>query len=258
MGRRVVFATSVPSLVAVVTPASSGEFELDRGALTWPTDDALRVVARLGPPRVESPHDRACAVPSANGRVDGVGWIKAGSEVEWLDGDRVGLVAPWDLPFWQAAELGSGSVWLAPIHTRPLASFPCSVRAAQERYGFRVQGQALVSTTADGHPSAYHLGPATWNVPVPVGCLGLLLSKSYDRFHGRQRARVWVDGELAGVWEGWPECRTRREAQTQFGIEGSFLGGKSQVEVTVDPPAGTPLWSWSAYHVCGLFQDPPG
>ena len=81
---------------------------------------------------------------------------------------------------------------------------------------------------------------------------GLILRKRFDRFHGRQRARVFVDGQFAGWWYEAGENRIHRWGVTDFGIDGRFTKGKDSVLITIEPPAGVPLWSVSRLDLFAL------
>jgi len=98
-----------------------------------------------------------------------------------------------------------------------------------------------------------YLNRATWRVPVPPHCKGLIVRKLYDAFHGRQRARVLVDGAFVGWWyEPWQD-RERRWRWARTGIDERFLKGKSEITLSIDPPAGSPLWSVSRIEVDALI-----
>ena len=84
---------------------------------------------------------------------------------------------------------------------------------------------------------------------------GVILEKWFDQFHGRQRARVFVDGEWVGWWYEPRENRKNRWAVSRFGIPESFTSGKSMVRIRVEPPAGVPLWSVSRIDVICLVAS---
>ncbi|MCG9893912.1 MAG: hypothetical protein MH204_00370 [Fimbriimonadaceae bacterium] len=64
---------------------------------------------------------------------------------------------------------------------------------------------------------------------------------SHDRFHGRQRARVLVDGQPVGVWLRPHQNRSERWGTDLFLISGADLPGPD-FRLELDPPAGTPLF----------------
>lgn len=94
-----------------------------------------------------------------------------------------------------------------------------------------------------------HLNKMRFEIQVDTANCGVLLRRAYDQFHGRQRARVIVDGEFAGWWYNPEENRTKRWAERDFYISQEFTAGKSKLEVEIDPPAGSSLWSVSSYEV---------
>jgi hypothetical protein len=88
-----------------------------------------------------------------------------------------------------------------------------------------------------------HLGPFEWQIDVPGSVQLVRLAKTYDAFHGRQRARVLVNGRPAGWWHLPEQNRIQRWQTGSFLIPGVFFDGVSQALVTVEPPGGSPLWS---------------
>lgn len=102
---------------------------------------------------------------------------------------------------------------------------------------------------------ASHLNAATWVSLLPEKCAGVRISKIYDRFHGRQRARVMIDGEFAGWWYCPKQDRQSRWAVSSFGIMDRYIQGKAQIQVSLDPPAGSPLWSWSSMDILAFVPE---
>jgi hypothetical protein len=92
----------------------------------------------------------------------------------------------------------------------------------------------------------------SFEVELPLSCQGLRLRKTYDRFHGRQRAWVKVNGRRVGMWYAPVEDRGRRWAVAEFGIEPEHLPESGSVRIAIDPPAGTPLWSYSDLEIYAL------
>lgn len=103
---------------------------------------------------------------------------------------------------------------------------------------------------------ACHMNTAEFQCSFPAGSFGLVLRRTFDRFHGRQRARVLVDGEFAGWWYDPAENRRQRRGQSRFFIPGRRLAGKSLVRIAIDPPAGVPLWSVGQMEVFALAAPP--
>jgi hypothetical protein len=98
------------------------------------------------------------------------------------------------------------------------------------------------------------LNEATFSIDLTSQTVGVLLRKTYDRFHGRQRARVLLNNAPRGIWyepegnrsERWgvstfafPLCETT--ARSSSPGEGTML--------TIDPLASSPLWSMGLLEV---------
>jgi len=126
--------------------------------------------------------------------------------------------------------------------------------------GWTVQNMSklreLASTFPDGTPRtaqiASHLNAAQWTSPIPENNRGLILRRTFDRFHGRQRARVHVDGKLVGVWYEPSEDRLNRWAVSDLGIPADATAGKTSITITIDPPSGVSLWSVSRMEIWAL------
>jgi len=97
-----------------------------------------------------------------------------------------------------------------------------------------------------------HLNEASFTVQTPTETEGLILVKIYDRFHGRQRARVLVDGTDTGIWYEPHQDRTHRWAWGYYGIPKEHLKPNETQTITIDPPSGTPLWSVGRIEVWNL------
>lgn len=70
----------------------------------------------------------------------------------------------------------------------------------------------------------------------------VVLARTYDRFHGRQRCRVLVDGAERAIWFSPSENRVNRWHWDIVVISPGVTGPCSLV---IDPSAGYPLWSLS-------------
>jgi len=91
-------------------------------------------------------------------------------------------------------------------------------------------------------------------VPVDLtGAAGLVLVKTYDRFHGRQRARVLVGGEELGVWYEPIQDRDMRWAVGWFAARVPEKH-RGPTALAIDPPPGTPLWSVSTLEI-SIWSD---
>lgn len=194
-------------------------------------------------------------------RFDGCGYILGATDITDIDGEnggRVGLVFP--TPFFFGVSGRKLRVTRTGEHFELVCGFELSDFEALADVGWRVQNSSklfgLNSSFPDGTPFLgtviSHLNAASWIVQVPDHCRGLVLRKRYDAFHGRQRARVLVDGVPVGWWyEPW-QNRRHRWRWARFGIPAEFIFGKESVTVTIDPPAGSPLWSVSRIEVWAL------
>lgn len=99
---------------------------------------------------------------------------------------------------------------------------------------------------------ASHMNIASWDLEVSLEWQGIVLAKVFDRFHGKQRARVWVDDVAAGYWFDPFEDRVNRWGISRFGIPPELLAGKTRVRIAIDPPSGVPLWDAAGYFVFAL------
>ncbi|MFN8139689.1 MAG: DUF2961 domain-containing protein [Fimbriimonadales bacterium] len=99
-----------------------------------------------------------------------------------------------------------------------------------------------------------HLNRMTFDLTIGADSEGALLRRMYDQFHGRQRARVLIDGQFVGWWYSPCENKTLRWAESDFFIPRRFLEAKAKVVVTIDPPAGSPLWNASKYEIFSITK----
>jgi len=199
------------------------------------------------------------------GNFYGCGWVVAASDRFTVDDRHELAPMPTDhfpIPFFRHVKgLGTWSIIPAPSLICTLSdSFSIGDEEDLKAREFKVQNLSAVSHLdsefSDGAPLvasvASHLNAATFRVAIPADNVGVILRKTYDRFHGRQRARVFVDGVFAGWWFEAGEDRKRRWHISDFGVEAALTDGKSTVEITIDPPAGVALWSVSRYEVFAL------
>ncbi len=165
------------------------------------------------------------------------------------------------LPFFRHATGKGLRVIMAAETSHLVDAFDLSDESALRGRGWQVQNVSKLFDLDSCFPNGTshqgqvlsHLNAASWRVAIPARCRGLIVRKLYDAFHGRQRARVLVDGHFAGWWyEPWQD-RTCRWRWARFGIEPRLLEGKTEATITVDPPAGSPLWSVSRIEVLGLM-----
>jgi hypothetical protein len=210
---------------------------------------------------VAGPHE------TVTGAVEGAGWVVAPEKALNIDGKREPTPEPsadLPVPFFRSAQ-SSGEMKIVRSSTRCVLidKFAISDADALKRRDFQVQNMSDITpldsffTDGDAYEGmvASHLNTASWTCSIPAGATGLRIRKLYDRFHGRQRARVLVDGEFAGWWYEPQEDRVTRWAYAETGIAARFLEGKSGVRLAIDPPPGTPLWSVSELETFALFSS---
>lgn len=102
---------------------------------------------------------------------------------------------------------------------------------------------------------AASLGKSEFTLKIRPDNRGVFLMRLFDQFHGRQRARVSVDGQFVGTWYTAEENRTRRWSERSLFLPARYTAGKSSIRITIDPPASSPLWSHSSYTAYCLCDD---
>lgn len=194
---------------------------------------------------------------------DGAGWVTACEGPLWIDDRFEEAPSPTEflaIPFFRSARGERMRLSPAPVRVTRVDSWRIDDVAGLKARGWQVQNVSKVVTlesafpdgTSHSAPVACHLNAASWRCPIPPDNLGIRLRKTYDRFHGRQRVRVFIDGEFAGWWYEPIEDRHQRWAVAEYGIPETLTRGKSSVQITIDPPAGSPLWSVSDFEVFAL------
>lgn len=159
---------------------------------------------------------------------EGSGWLVSAGGTVYLDGNADSVVF-WPgvpLPFFLGIEgTGTASIIAAPgIWERVPLSM--DLRGASRPHG------------ENGCRSV--LNELNLSVHVPRGGAPLRLIRSYDRFHGRQRARVFVNGEPVGWWRDDTEDRVKRIATSAVG----FFVPEGRLYIRLLPQPGTALWSF--------------
>jgi hypothetical protein len=129
---------------------------------------------------------------------------------------------------------------------------PCD-DASRSEHALVVQNESEIFEL-EGRMHRSHLNRMSFDISIDPQNTGVLLRRTYDRFHGRQRARVLVDGVAIGYWYAPIEDRKNRWAEDEFFLPMYFTSGKPKVRVEIDPPAGTPLWSVSDYRVFSVKE----
>ncbi len=199
---------------------------------------------------------------------EGAGWIVGGegkcqvdARHEWLDLARIGGPVPV-----RSSVQGVGRFILIPLpetRCQLVDAWDIEDTLALKERDWTVQNMSklrgLDSYFSDGVSRfgqvASHLNAGRWSSRIPAEHEGIILRRYYDRFHGRQRARVHVNGNLVGVWYEPREDRVNRWAISDFGIPLAATKGRSFLEITIDPPSGVSLWSVSRMEVWALTHS---
>lgn len=204
------------------------------------------------------------------GYYEGCGWVVAAPGRFVVDdgddgGDGTNPLYP--TPFFRYARASGKMQILADRTTRtePIDHFSIADDEALKARNWKVQNISAITRLSSRNDFdqafersvASHLNRASWTVAIPPDNKGLILRKLYDRFHGRQRARVLVDGEMAGWWYEPGQDRERRWGISQFGIPSELTRSKERIEIAIDPPGGAPLWSIALYDLLALLPANP-
>ncbi|MEZ0326930.1 MAG: hypothetical protein ACAH95_13605 [Fimbriimonas sp.] len=235
----------------------------------WTYDSSLTIVAlEPGDTIIAAAEPGRKAPTGQSTRIDlpytGSGWILSAPPSITLDRRHEHPPTPLTdlaLPFFMSIE-GAGTAEILPSATKCslIDAFEIGDSEAVKQRRFAVQNMSklieLDSCFPDGsHRKALvasHLNKASWFITVPSPNDGLLLRRTYDRFHGRQRARVFLDGTYAGYWYEPVQDRECRWYISDFGVPPHLVAGKQLVEIAIDPPPGTPLWSISRMEAYAL------
>lgn len=113
----------------------------------------------------------------------------------------------------------------------------------------------LVIPAPDGteEQGVMQLNDMSFTFDVPTSHATLVIDRVYDRFHGRQRARVIVsdcaDGRAISdsLWYDQSESRSDRLAKSRF--VASIGEHSGNLLLTIAPPSGAPLWSFVSYRI---------
>ncbi len=92
-----------------------------------------------------------------------------------------------------------------------------------------------------------HLNGASFDLAIDPAAPAVRIRRTFDRFHGVQRARVLVDGAFVGVWRSYTEDRACRWAEDDFPLPPAATRGRERLRVTIDPMPGTALWDAAGY-----------
>jgi hypothetical protein len=180
------------------------------------------------------------------------GWIVAAETVE-IDGGRTTPWIPGQLAMpviHQATGIGL-SFLPAGLKSVRLDQF-FFTKAELKARGGQVTNLSEPAAFAPGAPPAASLlNRAEWPLDLPPGTVALALRKSYDRFHGRQRCRILINGVAAKWWHLPQENRLHRPGEAWISVP--LRGGTGSITLALDPPAGVPLWSIGELEIRALM-----
>lgn len=213
-----------------------------------------QISVRLGPPPENlQPH-------LMSDSFQGCGWIVDSERLDSVDE----FEANWScmrqadpVPVFFEARGRSLSIIRVPFQTVKLAELVMSDPATLQSAAWKVQNASRLFPINDAHGSQVqvlsHLNASSFTFKKPVGCAGILIRKQYDCYHGRQRARISVNAIFKGWWYEPRQNRLNRLQWAQFGF--GCESEDEQLQLTIDPPAGSPLWSVCRYEVWGLLSE---
>jgi hypothetical protein len=130
--------------------------------------------------------------------------------------------------------------------------------ASREAHSLTVQNESarLALDSAFGGNEAselschvMHLNRMCFELRAAPKAVAMLIRRTYDRFHGRQRARVLADGKTVGWWYAPWENRDHRWAHDFFILPDPC----ESTVIEIDPVAGAPLWSVSRYEALSVL-----
>ncbi|MFJ2738937.1 glycoside hydrolase family 172 protein [Streptomyces sp. NPDC087440] len=102
-------------------------------------------------------------------------------------------------------------------------------------------------------------GGSEFGLTVDPANRGVVLTRRLDRTIGGQRARVYVDGELAGEWPGSPRA-AERWGEESLELPAALTAGKSRLAIRTEWSAGQDFneftyWARPAGGVAGAATD---
>ncbi|MDX2064216.1 MAG: hypothetical protein SFX74_00590 [Fimbriimonadaceae bacterium] len=257
-GRWVIADADGPALAW--TESSAAEPIVIPDGQAWsPTDREVagsRIVTLLGRTAMPTGVSTAVDLP-----YEGAGWIVDALEDVTIDDDpRPVKAGGLPTPFFRRIG-GAGRATVLPAETsgRELLRVTADSPGALPEYAAR--GVSRVVTTegrwvADGpiesRPVVSHMNALSFRVEVPPDATGLRIERVYDQFHGRQRARVLINGRFAAWWYDPREDRIARWSASSSGATLLPEDAREPVTITIDPPAGVALWTWCELRVFAL------
>jgi hypothetical protein len=197
--------------------------------------------------------------------VDGIsdGWSDNGwSDNGWSDNGWSETVQQQPVPVFISAR-GQGLTFCpAPFRCEQLGEIRMDNPESLKTHSWSVKNASKIFSLESELPGCgtlksgllSHLNRGKFSFVKPSGSEGVLIRKLYDAFHGRQRARVMVDGKFRGWWFEPVEDRVSRWRWGHFGFAAD--PPESEVAIEIDPAAGTPLWSVARYEIHALFPAP--
>jgi hypothetical protein len=194
-------------------------------------------------------------------RFEGCGWLVRSEELESVDGIADGWAGMQQLqpvPIFFSAKGRGLIVKPLPFKARLLAEIKMDDPESLFQHSWQVKNASKLFPLKSELPGSgildlqvlSHLNRGGFSVLKPYGSTGILVRRLYDAFHGRQRARVLVDGRFSGWWFEPVEDRNRRWRWGHFGLE--FGPEERTLKIEIDPAAGTPLWSVSRYEIWAI------
>ena len=96
-----------------------------------------------------------------------------------------------------------------------------------------------------------HRGASEFSVAIKAGNAGVRLRRRSDQLHGRQRARVFVDGERVAEYDWYVADRNphRRWLEEEFEIPLRYTRGKDRIRIRLEHLGEAPAWTEFFYWV---------
>jgi hypothetical protein len=260
-GKWIIADVDGPAVAAVgcqLVPIPSGSY----WSPTDPGGPSAAVNVLLGRTTVPEGVSRTVTLPYT-----GAGWwLNAPGPVQLDDDSSPVDAGGLPTPFFRRIQ-GEGEATIIPADRRCLELIRAAADAPKLLPGYAARGVSRVVPTGGSwwpggrgevRPILSHMNALSFFVEVPAGAVGLRIERTYDRFHGRQRARLLVDEEFCGWWYDPGEDRHARWARSSCGAELTPAETDRVVRITIDPPAGVALWTWAELAVFALTPCEPG
>ena len=196
----------------------------------------------------------------------GVGWILASDcKIELNGASRPIHIPLWAgqilIPFWSGFISNRPLPWHGSrINLTQVAdvsvghSSSCRATCLKIERSSAIEAEAWSDGTGRLKSGSFlsHLGRASMLLEVPAHAKGLVLRRTFDAFHGLQRSRLLVNGQVSGWWHQTLQDRTHRWAVDDclIRLDPEFSGGETSL--VIEPPAGSPLFSLGRLEVWAL------